>query len=198
MNGEGGRPLVEQAAIAIQGLCREQGRDGEQGRGGWNTLVRIDNRAEAEKAPYRFDAVRGVVHRRGCPALTEDARSASYGLWRITAEDGAKRCKRCRPMPETKEVEGSEARETKAGPDLLFGLVSILDQFGNVLKERGKDYRETEEGRKIGAELAHFYQALGRREKEVLDTLLTSLEMLIGRVREAEEQVKGERGKRER
>ncbi len=207
MSGEGGRPLIEQAAIAVQGLCREEGR------GGWNTLVRIDNRAETGKAPYRFDVVHGVVHREGCPALTEDARSASYGLTRIAADDGAGRCRRCRPMPEQREAGGNgtletqagetqagetQAGERKAGPDLLFGLVSVLDQFGSVLKERGKDYRETEEGRKIGAELARFYQALGRREKEVVDTLLASLEMLTGRMREAEEQVKGERGKRER
>lgn len=192
MSGESGRPLIEQAAIAIQALCREEGR------GGWNTLVRIDNRAEAANAPYRFDAVHGVVHRQGCPALTEDAHSASYGLWRLEAEDGTRRCKRCRPMPEQREQEGKEAPEAKAGPDLLFGLVSVLDQFGNVLKERGKDYRETEEGRKIGAELARFYQALGRREKEVLDTVLASLELLLGRVRETEQQVKGERGKRKR
>lgn len=193
-----GRPLVEQAAIAIQNLCREEGR------GGWNHLIRIDNRIETEKAPFRFDAQSGLVHRTGCPALTMDARSASYGLWRITGEDEARRCKRCKPMPKMTEDEGKEAhgtgepraREIKSGPDLLFGLVSILDQFGNVLKERGKDYRDTDEGRKIGAELQHFYQALGKREKAVLDTLLASLEMLTGRVREAEQQLKGKRGTR--
>lgn len=200
MSEDTGRPLVEQAAIAIQNLCREEGR------GGWNRLVRIDNRIETEKAPFRFDAESGLVHRAGCPALTMDARSASYGLWQITGEatagkNVARRCKRCRPMPEMTEDQGTGARETKIGenkrgPDLLFGLVSILDQFGNVLKERGKDYRETDEGRKIGAELQHFYQALGRREKAVLDTLLASLEMLTGRVREAEQQVKGECGTR--
>ncbi len=190
MSGEGGRPLVEQAAIAIQALYRERGR------GEWNTLLRIDNREETEAAPYRFDAVRGVVHRRGCRAIPEDACSASYGLWRIGPEDGIKRCRRCRPMPESQARDEKVKSEAKAGPDLLFGLVSVLDQFGSVLQERGKDYRKTEEGRKIGAELARFYRALGQREREVLDTVLTSLELLIGRVREAEQQVKTGRGRR--
>ena len=189
MSEEGGHTLVERTALALQDLYRERGH------GGWNTLIRIDNRAEAAAAPYRFDAAHGMLHRRDCRALSEDARSASYALWRIGPEDRIKGCKRCMPMPEERtRNEEQAAQQAKAGPDLLFGLVSILDQFGGVLQERGKDYRKTEEGRKIGAEMARFYQALGQREKRILDTALASLELLIGRVREAEEQMKGRRG----
>lgn len=188
MSGLNGRPLLEQAALALQSLYRERPR------GEWNTLVRIDAREEAEEAPYRFDPVHGLLHRKDCYAIPKDARSASYGLWRVEPAGGIRTCQRCKPMPEEKASEEKGSPETKAGPDLLFGLVSLLDQFGAVLKERGKDYRKTEAGRKIGTELAHFYQALSRRERETVDTVLASLELLTGRMREAEEEVKSTRG----
>lgn len=182
MNEEG-RPLVERAALAFQELRR-----GERGEG-WDTLLRIDNRAEAASAPYQFDAVHGVLHRLGCRAIPANAAAALYGIWQIGPEHQAHACARCRPMAE--ETKQGETNRT----DLLFGLVSVIDQFAGVLKERGKDYQKTDEGQKITTRLGSFYQALGHREKEIVDTVLDTLEALIGKVRETEERLNRGQGK---
>ncbi len=171
------RPLVERAALAIQELRRAD-------RGaGWDTLLRIDASAEASRAPYQFDAAHGVLHRLGCRAIPARAAAALYGMWQIGPDQQAHGCARCKPMAS----EGK--REETDRTDLLFGLVSVIEQFAGVLKERGKDYQKTDEGQKITMRLGGFYQALGRREKEVVDTVLDTLEALIGKVRETEQRL---------
>ena len=172
------RPLAERVALAIQDLHGNESHDR------WNTLLRIDNRAEAAEAPFQFDAVHGVLHRRGCRAIPLGARSAVYSLWRVGPDELKRACERCRPVPEERATPNETERT-----DLLFGLISVIDQFGGVLKERGKDYQKTDEGRQITAQWGRFYRALGRREKEVLDTVLSSLEALIGKIREADERL---------
>ena len=144
--------------------------------------------AEAAAAPYQFDAVHGVLHRRGCRAIPPGARSACYGLWRIGPDEQKHACERCRPMPDQGRIP-----EEKDRTDLLFGLISVIDQFAGVLKERGKDYQKTDEGQQITARFGSFYRALGRREKEILDTVLGSLEALIDKARETEERLNGNR-----
>lgn len=176
MNEEG-RPLVERAALVIQELHRGGRREG------WDTLLRIDNRTEAARAPYQFDAVHGVLHRLGCKAIPASAAAALYGLWHVGPDEQAYACARCKPMAEESK------REETDRTDLLFGLVSVIGQFAGVLKERGKDYQKTDEGRKITVQLGSFYQALGRREKEIVDTVLETLEALIGKLRDADERL---------
>ncbi|MGH7119776.1 MAG: hypothetical protein ACREFP_12430 [Acetobacteraceae bacterium] len=174
---EGARPFVERAALAIQELHRGEMLDG------WETLLRIDNRAEAADAPFQFDAVHGVLHRRGCRAVPASAGAALYGLWRIGPDEQAYACGRCRPMAEESKRDGTDRT------DLLFGLASVIGQFAGVLKERGKDYQKTAEGQDIASQLSSFYRTLGRREKAVVDTVLETLEVLIGKLREADERL---------
>ena len=127
--------LLDQAALAVQDL-RSRGR-----LGGPDFLLRIDNRAEAAEAPFQFDAANGIVHRRGCGAVPAGARSALYGFWKIGPDDQQLACKRCRPVPDDHQ----EVEETDR-TDLLYGLISVVDQFAGVLKERGKDYQRTSTG----------------------------------------------------
>lgn len=174
--------LFDQAALAVQEL-RSRGR-----LGGPDFLLRIDNRAEAAEAPFQFDAANGIVHRRGCGAVPADARSALYGFWKIGPEDQQHACQRCRPVPD----DHPKVEETDR-TDLLYGLLSVVDQFAGVLKERGKDYQRTSTGQELGTRLGTFYDTLGRREKAVLDVILRSLEELVDRVEELDQGLKNAR-----
>lgn len=174
--------LFDQAALAVQELRRQRRLSGP------DLLFRIDNRAEAAQAPFQFDAANGIVHRRGCGVVPNSSLSALYGFWKIGPEEQKLACKRCRPLPDDQQkVEDNERA------DLLYGLISVVDQFAGVLKERGKDYQHTNEGQELGSKLGTFYENLGRREKEVLGIVLRSLEELVDRVQELDEGLKSAR-----
>jgi len=168
-SNESARPLLDQAALAVQAL-----RDGS--RPGLDVLVRIDNTAEADAAPYQFDANAGKLHRRSCRAIPDSA--PLYGRWHLSRDDLIHACQRCKPLPD----EPNTSEQTDRA-DLLFGLFSLVDQFSGVLKQRGKDYQKTDEGRALTAQLGAVYRGLGRREKEVLDTVLGMLDGGIERLR---------------
>jgi hypothetical protein len=163
------RPLLDQAALALQAL---------RGVGGppSDVLLRIDNTTEAAAAPYQFDAAAGRLHRRGCRAIPEGA--PLYGRWHLSRDDLTVACKRCRPLPD--ETKPSEPPDRA---DLLLGVLSLLSQFSGVLKERGKDYQKTDEGLALTAQLGAIYRNLGRREKDMLDAMLSTLDGLIERLR---------------
>jgi hypothetical protein len=74
--------------------------------------------------------------------------------------------------------------------DLLLGVLSLISQFSGVLKERGKDYQKTDEGQALTAQLGAMYRNLGRREKEVVDTMLATLDSLIERLRALDRSLK--------
>ena len=104
---------------------------------------------------------------------------AAVRLWHLSHDNVKHACKRCKPLPDEPNV-----NEPKDRADLLFGLVSLVDQFAGVLKERGRDYQSTEQGQQLSAQLGDIYRSLGRREKEVLDTVLGTLDTVIQRLRE--------------
>ncbi|KAA1003840.1 hypothetical protein FVF58_34725 [Paraburkholderia panacisoli] len=70
--------------------------------------------------------------------------------------------------------------------DLLYGVLSIITQFGGVLRERGREYRGTLEGRVLGAQIERVCRDLGEREKIALGTVLASLDGLSTLLREME------------
>jgi hypothetical protein len=163
------RSVADEVALAVQGLRRAAA-------GGFDALVRIDNRTAEANAPFQFDAARGLLHRRGCRAIPPNA--PLFGLTSIGGDVLSRVCRRCKPVPEA-------SQDTKATDraDMLFGLVSLVDQFAGVLKERGKDYRQTAEGQHLGTQLGAVYQSLGAREKDVLDVVLTTLDQVVTRLR---------------
>jgi hypothetical protein len=177
---QSGGLIGDQVALAIQQL-RPEGRLGQ-----WDTLLRIDNQTEAAEAPFQFDAVNGALHRKGCKAIPAHARSALYGLQRIGPEEQKRACPRCRPVQNEQQTEPENDRA-----DLLFGLISVVDQFSGVLKERGKDFKKSSEGQKLNAQLGGLYQTLGKREKEVLDTVFTSLDQIAKRLRDLDSGLNG-------
>ncbi len=161
--------VVDQVALAIQTLRAST-------PGHFDALVRIDNRADEAIAPFQFDAARGMLHRKGCRAIPVNA--PLLGLAEADPDYMIYACKRCKPVPET-------SPETKAADraDVMFGLVSLVDQFAGVLKERGRDYRQTADGQHLGAQLQDVYQALGAREKEIVDVVIGALDQVAARLR---------------
>ena len=178
-----GQHLGDWVALAIQQLHQDRRL------GGCDTLIRIDNLAEAADAPFQFDPVNGALHRKGCRVIPRGSRSALYSLWRIGPEEQKWSCPQCRPMPDEQRTDEEGDRI-----HLLFGLISVVDQFAGVLKERGRDFQKTSEGQKLATQLGGFYRSLGQREKEVLDTIISSLDQLTQRIREIDTGLNGANG----
>ena len=163
------RPLLDQVALTLQALRNVGGLPSD-------VLLRIDNTKEAVAAPYQFDAAAGRLHRRGCRAIPEGA--PLYGRWHLSHDDLTVACKRCRPLPD--ETKPSEPTDRT---DLLLGVLSLVSQFSSVIKERGKDYQKTDEGQALTAQLGAIYRNLGQREKDMLDAMLGTLDVVIERLR---------------
>ncbi len=142
-------------------------------------LLRIDNRDQAAQAPFQFDAATGQLHRRGCRYIPKNSRSALYGVWKIEDNEQPLVCPRCKPV-----FEEDNLKDRGSTSDLLYGLLSIIRQFGGVLQERGQEYRQSSEGRMFGAQLESFYNDLGEREKKLLDAAVASLDGLAKMVRD--------------
>jgi hypothetical protein len=158
--------LGDVLALKIQELRRHQDEP--------RPLLRIDNRTEAAAAPFQFDTVAACVHRNGCRAIPSGSRTALYGLWQIPPQVRQYACPVCRP-------EADEASEmAREGPsDYIFGLLSVLDQFGGVIRERGRDFRESDEGRQLTSGLDGVYRNLEERERATLQVVLNSLDGLL-------------------
>jgi hypothetical protein len=137
-------------------------------------LLRIDNRAEAATAPFQFDTVGARLHRNGCRAIPSSSQTALYGLWQIPPQTRRDACPVCRP-------EAGEASDmAREGPtDYLYGLLSVLDQFGGVIRERGREFRESAEGQQLKAGLDGVYSGLEEREQATLQVVLNSLDGLL-------------------
>jgi hypothetical protein len=162
---EAAATLGDVLALKIQELRRHE----EEPR----PLLRIDNRAEAAAAPFQFDTVSACLHRHGCRAIPASSQTALYGLWQIPPQAGKFACTVCRPQAEKKSV-------VAEGPtDYIYGLLSVLDQFGGVIRERGKEFRESEEGQQLKAGLDGVYSNLEDRERATLQVVLNSLDGLL-------------------
>jgi hypothetical protein len=81
--------------------------------------------------------------------------------------------------------EQTKPSEPTERADLLLGLLSLVSQFSGVLKERGRDYQKTNEGQVLTAQWSAVYRDLGRREKDLLDTALATLDEVTERLRAA-------------
>jgi len=168
-SNDGTGELLDRTALALQALRGAT-------TAGLDVLLRIDNTQESEAAPYQFDAAAGRLHRRGCRAIPLGA--PLYARWHLSREDLNLACSRCRPVPDNAKPEKSSDRN-----DLLLGLISLVTQFSSVLKDRGKDFQKTEEGRALTDHLGTIYRELGRREKESVDAALAALDAIIEQIR---------------
>lgn len=170
-------------ALGLQSLRRAQAQKAGQ------PLLKIDNTEDAKNAPFQFDAARGRIHRNGCSAIPKSSESALYGVWRVGPEEMELACPRCKPEP-TKP----EQSDPNIATDMFYGLLSVIDQFGGVLRERGREYRRSQDGQKVGKELDSLYRGIGEREREILQTVITSLDGMVKVVKDFECEMTGPNG----
>lgn len=149
--------------------------------GGTYPLLKIDNRDQAKRAPFQFDAVNGKLHRNSCRFIPKRSSSALYGIWRLGRDELRFACLRCNPV--SKE-DNSEDRSYAS--DLLYGVLSIINQFAGVLRERGLEYRSSSEGRHLSTQLEDLYRSLGDRDKQVVEVVLSFLDGLAKRIHEVD------------
>jgi len=76
--------------------------------------------------------------------------------------------------------------------DMLYGVLSIVSQFGSVLRERGQEYRKSGVGAALGGRIEKIYAEVSESERSVLDVLTTSLGTLAAALREIEVGLNGE------
>jgi hypothetical protein len=174
-------PLGDSIALSIQELRRRQSRP--------RPLLRIDNRNEAAGAPFQFDTACALLHRRDCKAIPKGSRTALYGLWQIPAQAKQYACPVCKPSIDDDADETVPPRD--AVTDYVYGFLSVLDQFGSVIRERGREFRESEEGRQLKAGLDGFYRTLEDRERATLQVVLSSLDGLLTTIADIDESLDG-------
>jgi len=189
-------------ALKIQELYKESKIDLRE------ALLKIDNREEAAQAPFQFDPAAGLLHRRDCKAIPESARTALYGVWRISAVESRFACPRCNPAgtaekagaekktAEKSETERPASEKTEKAPqgdvaDLLYGVLSIVNQFGGVLRERGREFRKGGDGGRVKSELECLYAKLGEREKGLVMMTLLSLDQITRKLRDLDQGLSG-------
>jgi hypothetical protein len=143
-------------------------------------LLRIDQRKEAAEAPFQFDAVRGRLHRTGCRAIPAASKSALYGVWEMRGSEQHLACPKCRPTP-TRTKSAARTPDVPAS-DLVYGVLSILDQFGGVLRERGREYRRGQTGEQVRSGVRDLYDLLGTGERGLLDVIASALDGLSSAV----------------
>lgn len=66
--------------------------------------------------------------------------------------------------------------------DIVLGLVSLVDQFGTVLSERGRDFRQTERGRQFDQSLSASLGDLTAKQDDGLKVLNVVLDRLLSAV----------------
>ena len=76
--------------------------------------------------------------------------------------------------------------------DMLYGVLSIVSQFGSVLRERGQEYRKSGAGAALGGRIEKIYAKVNESERSVLDVLTTSLGTLAAALREIDGGLNGE------
>ena len=165
----------DQLAISLQELRAHNSISDSQ------PLIRIDRQDDAAQAPFQFDPVYGQLHRRDCSVISEDVRSALFARWNMGVEERRLACSYCRPTPITGEKQSQELTL-----DIFFGVISILDQFGTVLQERGKEYRTSKEGKELERKLGELYNNLDRQQKDTLEVVLGSMDHMIKLLRMAD------------
>ena len=190
--------LIDAIGLQIQDLHAAGRLNDEQ------PLLRIDNREQARQAPFQFDAAGGLLHRADCKAIPAGSRSALYGVWEVGTEDPALACPRCEPLgkingaPRPQAAPQPQAAEPKERPqddhtvDVLYGLLSVVSQFGGVLRERGQEYRRSRAGAALGERVTKIYAGVNERERQVIDVLTASLDMIAVALRDMEAGVSGE------
>jgi len=145
--------IGDRIALALQALGQERGVDVRR------PLLRIDYRPEAAAAPFRFDMAGGKLHRTGCPAIPRASSQALYSVWDPGEGLPALACEKCQPVA----IESAHMRQDSS-LDIIYGFLSIVDQFGSVLRERGREYRNSRRGKRLAKDLMFTGRTLSAEE----------------------------------
>jgi hypothetical protein len=164
----------DRLALEVQNLFQKGAVDTDQ------PLLRIDYRSQAARAPFRLDMVNGKLHRAGCRAIPANASEALYAIWDPGREASILACRRCRPSA----VETVEMKQDTSF-DIIYGLLSIVDQFGSVLTERGREFRKSPRGRQLSKDLGKLLSELDATQSEALRLAVSSLDGVVKIVRQA-------------
>ncbi len=138
-------------------------------------LLRIDYRTEMAQAPFQFDMVNSRLHRSDCTHIPRNSKSAIYAVWRIGDEDNNVACERCRPVLERGDLVSKEDNAL----DIMYGVLSIVDQFVSVLRERGKEYRTSKHGRALIRTLESVLSEWDHKQQEVLNVTVSVLDSVL-------------------
>ena len=160
--------IGDRIALALQALRHERGVDVRR------PLLRIDYRPEAAAAPFRFDMAGGKLHRTGCPAIPRASSQALYSVWDPSDGLPALACEKCQPVA----IESAHMSQDSS-LDIIYGFLSIVDQFGSVLRERGREYRNSRRGRRLAKDLSGMFSALDQTQQDALQLTLASLDGLV-------------------
>jgi hypothetical protein len=169
-NGLDKLSLLDSVALAILRL----------GAGGTHAhehpLVRIANPPWFNEAPWVLDSVTNTIHVRGCRAIPEASRSALYAIHELDSIDSkVQRCTRCRTMktPPVKQADTG---------DILFGVLSLFDQFGAILRERGSEFRQSSKGKELEKSLAGVMGKIDNKNKGIGRVIVSALDQLLSTV----------------
>ena len=165
--------LFETISLKIQELHRDGKITDEQ------ALLKIDYRNEAVNAPFIFDTVNGRLHHAACKKIPYNSKTALYSVWQLQDKDLELSCKECHPVP----VKKGDMKKVSTS-DIVYGFISVMDQFGSVLLERGKEYRRSERGQKVTKSIDALFKELDHKQREVLNIVLSSMDGVLKTMQE--------------
>jgi hypothetical protein len=139
-----------------------------------NPLIGLDYGERAGRAPFQFDTTHGELHRTGCKFLKQDSKLSHFALWEIDEADLKLACDKCRPHPK-----GNAPVEKKEMSDMVLGLLSLVDQFGSALRERGAEYRNSERGKGLVTALDELSGEFSGKQQALFENALTGLDRLL-------------------
>ncbi|GJQ23941.1 MAG: hypothetical protein HBSAPP01_17310 [Candidatus Brocadia sapporoensis] len=166
-------------ALKIQTLRKKGKIDDEQ------PLFRLEYRKEAKKAPFQFDVATAIVHKTGCTAIPDSSEYTLYAMWKLRERVLA--CEKCRPDLIKKET----TMKKDVISDIVYGFLSILEQFGSVLVERGKEYRNSKQGKQVAKTVDNILSELDIRQKKGVKFAMSSLNSLLEIVQEYNDSFNG-------
>ena len=134
-----------------------------------------------------------------CPRCNPTAKPAAAAEAEARPQKNGKQTEEAKQdeatQPEARQGEakanGSRPQDDQA-VDMLYGVLSIVSQFGSVLRERGQEYRKSGAGAALGGRIEKIYAEVNESERSVLDVLTTSLGTLAAALREIEGGLNGE------
>ena len=142
-------------------------------------LLKLDYRDQGAKAPFQYDVANATVHRTECSAIPDSSQYALYAMWELKESDRKFACRKCRP-----ELIKNNGMKKDITSDIMYGFLSILDQFGSVLAERGKEYRNSRHGKQVSNTIDTILSELDNQQRDGIKFALSSIDSLLRLIHE--------------